>query len=65
MKIFNFYKNECPKCGGRLNTKYFDGAAQLEKQRDMGLLQGSGLNYLIKTCVNCGFEGREEPKDAK
>ena len=65
LKPFSKIK-ECTKCGGLIKTEYYDGEARNERVRLFGDgLLGTGLNYLIKTCLGCGYSWRERTKDEK
>ncbi len=64
LKPFSNIK-KCSKCGGKIKTEYYDGERQLEQAMLFGGLKGTGMNYLIKTCDECGFSWKEEPKDGK
>ena len=56
---------ECSKCGGQIKTRYYDGEKQEMDAEIFGGLKGTGLNYLIKTCLNCDYKWREKTKDDK
>lgn len=64
LKPFSNIK-KCTKCGGQIKTEYYDGEQQLRDVELYGGLKGTGLNYLIKTCEDCGFSWREKTKDNK
>lgn len=62
LKPFSEIK-ECPKCGGHISLKYYDGKKQVMEAELYGGLKGTGLNYLIKTCDDCGYSWREKTKE--
>ena len=64
LKPYKIIKN-CPKCDGLVSLKYFDGERQLLEVEMYGGLKGTGLNYLIHTCDDCGYSWRSKTKDNK
>lgn len=53
----------CPKCEGHISLKYHDGEKQLLEVEIYGGLKGSGLNYLIHTCDDCGYSWKSKTKN--